>query len=336
MSEDVDVLSLIQPSGELHLGNYLGAVLNWVHLQERHRCLFGVVDYHAMTVPFDAETLRERTWQMGLDLIACGLDPDRCLLLVQSLVPEHTELAWIFSCITPYAWVAKMTQFKDKSRQVEEAGASISTGLFAYPVLQAADILIYKAHKVPVGQDQDQHLELARDVARAFNRQFGETFPEPKPIHTATPKILSPADPTKKMSKSLGPKHTIGVFEDAASIRRKVKSAVTDTGEPAEGEALSPGVTGLLTLLEAAGRTEEAREFRADYERGQRRYAPLKEAVAEALVELTEPLRERRRELRADRKRVKERLKESSARARDIARRTLAEVRERVGLPPQR
>ena len=255
MSATFDVLSLIQPSGDLTLGNYFGAVANWIRLQDEKRCLFGVVDYHAMTVPFEPQEAPPADVGHGDRPAGLRARPDKCLLIIQSLVPEHTELAWIFSCITPYAWVAKMTQFKDKARQVEAQGASYSAGLLLYPILQAADILIYKARQVPVGGDQDQHLELARDVARLFNREFSDIFPEPTPLHTETPKILSPADPSKKMSKSLGPKHVIGVFEEPASIRRKVKSAVTDTGDaPASADgALSPGVEGLLTLLEVAG-----------------------------------------------------------------------------------
>ncbi len=330
----IDVLSLIQPSGEIHLGNYFGAVQNWVRLQEEKQCLFGIVDYHAITVPFDPDKLRERTWDMAIDLQACGLDPEKSLLIIQSLIPEHAELAWIFSSITPYAWVAKMTQFKDKARDVEEQGESFSAGLFAYPILQAADILIYKAGRVPVGQDQNQHLELARDIARVFNRRFGEVFPEPQPIHTPTPKILSPADPSKKMSKSLGTKHVIGVFDEPAVIRKKVKSAVTDTGDgPADGTS-SPGVEGLLTLLRAAGSDALADEFVARFAEGERKYAPLKDAVGEVLVAVTEPLRERRKELRADRRAVKARMKASSADAREIARATLKEVRALTGLPP--
>jgi len=331
---EFDVLSLIQPSGDLHLGNYYGAVANWVHLQEDVRCLFGVVDYHAITVPFDPDVLRTRTRDMGLDLLACGLDPEKSTLVVQSLIPEHTELAWIFSAITPYAWVAKMTQFKDKSRQVEAAGQSVSAGLFAYPVLQAADILIYKAAKVPVGGDQDQHLELTRDIARAFNRRFGEVFPEPTALHTGTPKILSLADPTKKMSKSLGPKHAIGLFEDPTRIRKKIRSAVTDTGDGAGDDALSPGVLGLLTLLGAAGAPADADAFVARFKDGDRRYAPLKDAVADAVIADTDPLRARRAELLQDRGAVERSLRASSARARAVARRTLAEVRQRIGLLP--
>lgn len=327
-----DVLSLIQPSGELHLGNYFGAVANWVRLQDEYDCLFGVVDYHAITVPYDPEKLRQRTWDMGLDLMACGLDPERCTLIVQSLIPEHTELAWIFSAITPYSWVAKMTQFKDKGRDVEAQGESVSAGLFAYPVLQAADILIYKAAKVPVGQDQDQHLELARDVARTFNRRFGEVFPEPAALHTETPKILSPADPTRKMSKSLGPKHVIGVFDEPDAIRRKLRSAVTDTGEAST--PIGEGAEGLLTLLRAAGQGEQADAFAAGFRDGDRRYAPLKDAVADAVIAATDPLRARRQELRADRRAVKAVLRASSAAAREVARATLKEVRAATGLPP--
>ena len=332
MKGKYDVLSLIQPSGDLHLGNYFGAVANWVRLQDEYRCIFGVVDYHAITVPFDAKKLAQRTWDMGIDLMACGLDPERCGLIIQSLVPEHTELAWIFSAITPYSWVAKMTQFKDKARQVEQQGESYSAGLFAYPLLQAADILIYRAEKVPVGQDQSQHVELARDVARVFNRRFGETFPEPEALHTETPRLLSPADPTRKMSKSLGPKHVIGVFEEPDVIRKKIRSAVTDTGDASADQSLSDGVEGLLTLLRASGRPDEAEAFVARFQDGDRRYAPLKDAVADAVVARTDALRARRAELRADRKAVKQILKASSAQARAVARETLAEVRERIGM----
>jgi tryptophanyl-tRNA synthetase len=196
----------------------------------------------------------------------------------------------------------------------------------------AADILIYKAAKVPVGQDQDQHLELARDVARAFNRRFGETFPEPEPLHTDTPKILSPADPTRKMGKSFGPKHVIGVFEPPERMRKKIRSAVTDTGQ--EGRSMGPGVTGLLTLLAAAGATDEAEAFSARFRDGERRYAPLKDAVADAVIAATDPLRARRKVLLADREAVRRAIEASSAGAREVARRTVAEVRAQIGIPP--
>ncbi len=331
----IDVFSGIQPSGELHLGNYFGAVQNWVRLQAERRCIFAVVDLHAMTVPSDAATLQRNTDAMIVDLFASGIDPSRSTLILQSLVPEHAELAWLFTCITPHAWLAKMTQFKDKARQVEESGASFGAGLFAYPALMSADILIYKARGVPVGEDQDQHLELARDVARTFNARFGETFPDPQPLYTRTRKILSLAEPTKKMSKSLGPKHCIGLFEEEASIRKKVASAVTDVGGVApEGGALSPGVEGLLTLLAAAGHAERAAEWRTGFlSGGERKYAPLKAEVADALCAMVAPLRERRADLLATKAQVRDQVRDMSSGARRTARATLAEARERMGLP---
>ncbi len=328
------VLSGIQPTGPLHFGRYFGAVRNWVAMQAEHECFFCVVDYHAMTVPFEAEVLRRQSLDLWIDLLASGLDPDRATVFLQSDVPEHTELCWLLTAITPYAWLRKMTQFKDKAQKAESEGQSYTAGLLVYPVLQAADILIYKATAVPVGEDQDQHLELTRDLARAFNQRFRAIFPEPDAIHTDTPKILSPADPERKMSASLGPRHYIGCFEEPASIRRKIAGAVTDSGEPAADGTLGPGVRGLLTLLRAAGRDAEAQAFERDYANGPRRYAPLKEAVAEALVALAEPMRERRRALAADRKALKRLAREQGARAREVARRTLAEAREAVGLAP--
>jgi tryptophanyl-tRNA synthetase len=329
----IDVFSGIQPSGELHLGNYFGAVANWVHLQQERpgRCMFAVVDMHSITAPYEPRKLTENTALMLVDVLACGIDPSKSTLILQSLVPEHTELCWMFAGITPYAWLAKMTQFKDKSRQIEETGASFSGGLLVYPLLMAADILLYKAHGVPVGEDQDQHLELARDIARTFNAKFGETFPDPQPIHTKTPKILSLADPAKKMSKSLGPKHYVGLFEEPAAIRKKVMSAVTDTGETAAG-TLSPGVEGLLTLLSAAGKPERAAELRAGYLGGApRRYAPLKEEVAETLVAYVEPLRPRRADLLARKDEVLDQVRDMSSTARTLAARTLAEARQKMG-----
>lgn len=328
------VLSGIQPTGPLHFGRYFGAVRNWVQMQAQHECFFCVVDYHAMTIPFDPARLRQQSFDLLIDLLACGLDPERCTLFLQSDVPEHSELCWLFTAITPYAWLRKMTQFKDKSLKVESEGSSYSAGLLLYPVLQAADILIYKATAIPVGEDQDQHLELSRDIARTFNQRFGETFPEPEAIYTSTPKILSPADPSKKMSSSLGPKHFIGCFEEAASIRKKIASAVTDSGADDGGGALSPGVQGLLTLLRAAGEGLAADAFEREFAAGERRYAPLKEAVAAALVAIAEPFRQRRAALAADRKGVKRLVKEMAARARATAGQTLAQAREAMGLSP--
>ncbi|MDX1686312.1 MAG: tryptophan--tRNA ligase, partial [Saprospiraceae bacterium] len=226
------VLSCIQPTGDIHLGNYLGAVKNWVQLQKEYDCVFGVVDYHSTTVPYNPLKLRTNTWNMVFQLLACGIDKDK--LFIQSLIPEHAELCWILGCHVSYGDLTRMTQFKDKSDQVREKDkdALISGGLFYYPVLQAADILIYHADYVPVGQDQDQHLELSRSVANRFNTQFGkEYFTLPEPLYTEVPKVLSLADPSRKMSKSLGEKHYVNLFGDMNRMYKQVRSAVTDAGE---------------------------------------------------------------------------------------------------------
>ncbi len=199
------VLSAIQPTGDMHLGNYFGAVKNWVDLQEKYKCYYGVVDYHAMTMPYDVNKLRTNTWDLITNLVAVGVKPEN--LFIQSLVPEHTELGWILNCFCSYGQLTRMTQFKDKSQQVKEGAKEefISVGLLDYPVLQTADILIYRADYVPVGKDQEQHLELARDIAQRFNTQVGkEYFVLPEPLYTETPKIRSTADPARIMCKSAG------------------------------------------------------------------------------------------------------------------------------------
>ncbi len=332
------VLSCIQPTGNMHLGNYFGAVKNWVDLQEKYDCIYGVVDYHAMTMPYKADKLRQNTWDIILNLMACGVKPES--LFVQSLIPEHTELGWIFNCMASYGEVTRMTQFKDKSAKVkqESKDSFISTGLFGYPVLQAADILIYKADYVPVGKDQAQHLELTRNVAHRFNTQFGKKyFVLPETLFTETPNIASTADPTRKMSKSAGEKHWIGVFAEEARIRKQVKSAVTDTGEVEIDEAtgqrkMSPGVANLFMLLKASGDIEAYSAMKADYNDERLSYGDLKGTVAEALVKLTTPFREKKAELYTDRKNVKRQIQESSANIRKIAQQTLKEVKEITGL----
>jgi tryptophanyl-tRNA synthetase len=339
------VLSAIQPTGDLHLGNYFGAVKNWVDLQDKYSCVYGVVDYHTMTMPYKAADLRENTWKMVFQLLACGVKAEN--LFIQSLVPEHTELNWILGCVTSYGEVSKMTQFKDKRDQLEEKDnqAFISAGLFSYPILQAADILIYKADYVPVGKDQEQHLELSRNIAARFNKQFGqEYFAHPEPLFTEIPKLLSPADPTKKMSKSLGEKHYINLFGDPNRIRKQIKSAVTDTGVPpapkggAEttppwgAEGMSPGVENLFNLLKACNKMEAYDILMGTYHAGTLRYGDLKGEVAEALVALTQPFGERLADLTGRKKEVKAQIQDSSAEIRKIARQTLSEVKELVGL----
>lgn len=328
------VLSCIQPTGEIHIGNYFGAVKNWVDIQKNYDCVYGVVDLHAMTMPYDHKMLQENTVQMFIDLIACGIDPAKSVLFVQSLVPQHTELTWIFNCFTSYGELSRMTQFKDKSEQLEMNGGKksfISAGLFTYPILQAADILIYKANYVPVGKDQEQHLEMSRNIAVRFNNQFGEYFPEPEPLYTEVPKLMSLADPTKKMSKSLGDKHYISLFESEDSIRKKVKIAVTDVGGQPGGE-MSPGVANLFTIIKACGNLDVWEMLNVRYASGVLKYKDLKETTADSLVHALRPLREKRAELSSDRGKMKKLVGDLSAVAREYAENTLNDVKDLTGL----
>ena len=326
------ILSGIQPTGDLHLGNYFGAIKNWVTQQGKFECTYGVVDYHSMTMPYKAETLRENTWRMVYQVLACGVEVDN--LFIQSLIPEHAELCWILSCFCSYGELTRMTQFKDKTEQVKEQSkdAMISSGLFLYPVLQAADILIYHADYVPIGKDQEQHLELSRNIAERFNYQFGiEYFRHPEPLYTEVPKLLSLANPEKKMSKSLGEKHYINLFGDEKSITKQVKSAVTDSGENPAGQ-MSPGAKNLLELLKACDEMDAYHYNMAQWEAGNLQYGSLKGDVAKALVELTGKFRQNLESIRQNEAEVKEKVLQSSARIRLRAQKTMAEVREITGL----
>lgn len=326
------VLSGIQPTGDLHLGRYFGAVKNWVDLQDQYDCIYCIVDYHALTMPFDPHRLRDQMWKLVFDIVAVGVKTEN--LFIQSMVPEHTELAWIFNCVSSYGEVSRMTQFKDKSQQISEKDkdAFISTGLFAYPVLQAADILIYRADYVPVGKDQDQHLELTRNIAQRFNQIVGkEYFVLPKTLYTETPKVMSTSDPMKKMSASLGPKHFINVFSEPDVIRKQIKTAVTDSGEPLSGQ-LSPGVENLFSLLEASGGKDIATVLRQDALSGTLQYGKLKEATAEAIISHTNAFREKRKEIEANQDTYKEKIKNASIPIRAQAQKTIREVKDLIGL----
>lgn len=325
------VLSCIQPTGDMHFGNYFGAVKNWVDLQSQYECFYGVVNYHAMTMPYDSKKLVQNTWELCFNLMATGIKVEN--LFVQSLVPEHAELCWIFNCFTSYGQLSRMTQFKDKSRQSEESSEGfISAGLLNYPILQAADILVYRADFVPVGDDQDQHLELARNIAQRFNNQVGKEYLIlPKALHTEIPRVMSTADPTRKMSKSAGEKHYINIFSEPDRIRKQIRSAVTDTGDTPSGE-MSPGIKNLFSLLKACGKMEIYDTLMGDYDAGNLKYVDLKEAVAEALVEVSNPFRERKAEINANKKEVKEQIKASSAQIRKRAQETIKEVKELSGL----
>ncbi len=326
------VLSCIQPTGDMHFGNYFGAVKNWVALQEQYDCIYGVVDYHAITMPYTPKKLRENVWDLVINLMATGVEAKH--LFIQSLVPEHAELSWIFNCFCSYGQLTRMTQFKDKSLQSKETSSDdfISSGLLTYPVLQAADILIYQADYVPVGKDQIQHLELTRNIAQRFNHQMGkEYFTMPEPLLTQIPKVMSPADPNRKMSKSAGEKHYINLFAEESRIRKQIRSAVTDTGETPEGK-MSPGVENLFSMLQASGKKEEYDSLIADYHNGSLKYVDLKDATADGLVAISKTFRARKEELLADRKAVKNQIKASSMEIRKKAQETVRGAKEIAGL----
>jgi tryptophanyl-tRNA synthetase len=329
MSETIGkrVFSGIQPSGAIHLGNYAGAIKNWIRLQDLTECFYCIVDYHAMTIPYQPKELQERIRLAAVDILACGVDPDKCHLFVQSDVPEHTELAWILSCVAPMGELNRMTQFKEKSERVD----SVNVGLFTYPVLQSADILLYHADSVPVGEDQLQHLEVTREIARRFNNTFAPIFPEPKPLLTTAARVMSLQDPTSKMSKSVQGS-AIMLGDDEATIVKGIKRAVTGMGD--EGQ-IPPGVANLLTLLEICGQDAVAAGFRADQKAGTIRYGDLKAALSEALLATLAPIRARREDLMAQPDTVSQILGDSASTARALARQVIAQAREAAGLRPQ-
>jgi len=327
-----EVFSAIQPTGDMHFGNYFGAVQNWVKLQEKYDCAFGVVDYHAMTMPYDHKKLRTNTWELIFNLLAVGVKPEN--LIIQSLVPEHTELSWILNCFTSYGQLTRMTQFKDKSAKskADSNEGFISAGILNYPVLQAADILLYRPKFVPVGKDQEQHLELTRNIAQRFNNQLKTDYlPLVEALFTPASKIRSTADPSKKMSKSAGEKHYISVFAEENRLRKQIRSAVTDTGENVEG-VMSEGVENLFGLLKAAEANDAYSSLMEDYNGGALRYSDLKEAVANSLVSISNEFRERKAELNKDKKNVKNSIKHSSYEIRKIAQETIKNVKELSGL----
>ncbi|WP_219500709.1 tryptophan--tRNA ligase [Nonomuraea ceibae] len=327
------VLSGIQPTADsFHLGNYLGAVRQWVTLQETHDAFYCVVDLHAITVQTEPAALRRRSRVAAAQLLAAGLDPERATVFVQSHVREHSELAWILNCQTGMGEAARMTQFKDKSAKYGESAASV--GLFTYPILQAADILLYQANSVPVGADQKQHLELTRDLGQRFNHRFGDTFTIPEPyILKEVEKITDLQDPSAKMSKSSSsPAGILDVLEQPGPLRKKVMRAVTDTGsEVLFDEENKPGISNLLRIQSALTGVPIP-DLVARYE-GQG-YGTFKKDVAEAVVEAFTPIRERTEKLLGDEAELDKLLAAGAERARAVARRTMAEVRDRVGFLP--
>ncbi|WBC18377.1 MULTISPECIES: tryptophan--tRNA ligase [unclassified Solwaraspora] len=324
------VLSGIQPTADsFHLGNYLGAVRNWVAMQDSHDTFYCVVDLHAITAGHDPQVLRQRTRVAAAQLLAAGLDPGRCTLFVQSQVPQHAQLAWVMGCITGFGEASRMTQFKDKS--AKQGAERASVGLFTYPVLQAADILLYQADAVPVGEDQRQHLELTRDLAQRFNTRFGATFTVPAPyIVRDTAKIVDLQDPTAKMSKSSSsPAGIIDLLDDPAKSAKKIRSAVTDTGREIIYDPESkPGISNLLTIYAAlSGRTLD--ELTAAYQG--KGYGDLKKDLAEVVVEFVRPIQERTRGYLDDPAQLDKVLAIGAGKAEAVAAATLAAVYDRVG-----
>lgn len=324
MSE-VRVFSGMQPTGEAHLGNYLGALKQWVELQDSADCIYCIVDYHAITVAFDPATLPQRIFDVAICFLAAGLDPARCTLFVQSDVPEHTELAWILGSVAPLGDLERMTQFKDKAVGVE----SIPTGLLNYPVLQAADILLYRSTAVPVGEDQVQHLELTREIARRWNREFGDYFPEPQALVGGVRRVRG-LDGESKMSKSRG--NTVGMLDEPDAIHARVRTAVTDPQRVRRSDPGRPEVCNVYALHRFFTSPERVGTIEAECRSAAIGCVACKKELAEGIATHLEPMRERAAEYRAHPERVREILGDGAAAARARAQITIREVRERMGL----
>ncbi len=321
------ILSGIQPSGNLMIGNYIGALRNWVRLQDEYDCLFVLVDLHAITVRQEPAELRRRCYDFLALYLACGIDPEKSTVFVQSHVSTHAELAWILNCFTAYGELTRMTQFKDKAKLHED---NVNAGLFDYPVLMAADILLYQPDRVPVGADQKQHLELTRDIAQRFNGAYGETFRVPEPyIPPVGARIMSLQDPTAKMSKSdPNPRGYVALLDPPDVARSKIKKAVTDPGRDISLDGSKPGIANLVGMFSAL--TDESEEaIAARY--GGKGYAPLKEDLAEIVVETLQPIQERYKAIREDKNGLEELLRKGAADAYRRSRKTLSKVHRKLG-----
>ncbi len=322
------VFSGIRPTGNIHLGNYLGAVKQWIALQDSNECVFCIVDLHAITTPYDKKELQKNIIDAASIYLAAGVNPEKSVIFVQSDVKEHAELAWLLGTITPMGELERMTQFKEKSKQHKDY---INAGLFNYPVLMAADILLYKTNGVPVGEDQQQHVELTRTIARKFNQKFGETFEEPK---TLTPKvgarIMSLQDPKKKMSKTDNPKSYISLFDSPEDIQKKIMSAATDSGKDVTYNVTKkPGISNLLTIYSLIT-DRSVEDVQRDFVK--KTYSEFKKSLASKLIDYLEPFRRKQKELQTRDVYVKEVLNKGSSRAKIIAETTIKEVREKMGL----
>jgi tryptophanyl-tRNA synthetase len=321
------ILSGIQPTGELHIGNYLGAIKQWLALQKKNQCVFAIVDLHAITAAYNQKQMQKNILSAAMDYLASGLDPKKCLIFVQSQVKEHAELAWLLETITPIGELERMTQFKDKTRQHKE---NINAGLLCYPVLMAADILLYKTDIVPVGNDQAQHVELARTLARKFNNRFGKVFIEPQTqLSKFGARIMSLDNPNMKMSKSI-PNGCIFLSDSPEKIREKIKSAVTDSGcEIKFDEKNKPAISNFLTIYHLFSE-KPIKDIERKYAAG--RYAEFKKDLAEVVIEGLKPFQEKRKKFEKNPQLVEKILAEGRIKAEKIARDTMAEIKFKMGL----
>ncbi|MEK7664135.1 MAG: tryptophan--tRNA ligase [Patescibacteria group bacterium] len=322
------VVSGIQPTGQIHIGNYLGAIKQWVELQENNECLFFIADLHSLTVPYDPKELHGKIMEKTMAYIAAGIDPDKSILFVQSQVKELTELAWLLNTICPVGELERMTQYKDKAKKNKD---NINAGLLTYPILMAADVLLYKAEAVPVGKDQEQHVELIRTLARKFNQKFGEVFKEPKALMPKEgAKIMSLQDPKKKMSKSDDKRSYISLFDSPEDITKKIQVATTDSGKDVRYNITKkPGISNLLiiySLLNGKSTKELEKQFT------KKSYADFKKSLAQVLVNYLEPFRRKQKELLSREVYVQEILNQGKNRAATIAQTTMQEVRSKMGL----
>jgi tryptophanyl-tRNA synthetase len=322
------IFSGIRPTGGLHIGNYLGAIKQWIALQETNECVFCIVDLHAMTTPYNPKELQKNILETTAVYLAAGINPEKSIIFVQSDVKEHAELAWLLGTITPMGELSRMTQFKDKSKQHKDY---VNAGLFTYPVLMAADILLYKSKAVPVGKDQEQHVELTRTISRKFNQKFGEVFDEPETLMPkAGAKIMSLTNPKKKMSKSDEPKSCISLFDSPEDITKKIMSAETDSGKDViYNVTKKPGISNLLTIYSLV--TDQSIQDIEKQFKG-KGYGDLKKSLAKVLVDYLEPFRRKEKELETRDVYVKDILEKGASRAKIIAETTMKEVREKMGL----
>lgn len=322
------IFSGIRPTGELHIGNYLGAIKQWLELQEKNECVFCIVDLHAITTPYKPEALQKNILELSTAYLAAGLDPEKCILFVQSQLPEHSELAWILGTLTPMGELQRMTQFKEKSKKHPEY---VNAGLLNYPLLMAADILLYQTEAVPVGRDQQQHVEITREIARRFNKRFGDVFREPKVLLPKVgEKIMSLQNPKKKMSKTDDTRGCIELFEEPESIKRKVMSAVTDPGKSVRYDPeKKPGISNLLTIYSLFSQ-KPVKELEKKFKDAG--YAKFKKSLADLMIDSLEPFRRKKKELLSREVYVKEILKQGKKKAEIIARATMQEVRKKMGL----